>query len=153
MTELSRRSMSQALQTVELTPAAAAFIREGRPMPQAQKIVGASDSANAALADGTPRDVGGSEVSASVSVNDTVPAAAGNEGSVESFRRRVSRPRLSPEAITSATSVSVTVRLPADIPTKLLRIATDRKIARQRPWTQQEIVAEALWQWLKKNGY
>ena len=60
---------------------------------------------------------------------------------------------MEPEPMTSTVSASMTVRLPADIPPKLLRAATDRKIAKQRPFTQQEIVAEALAQWLRKNGY
>lgn len=50
-------------------------------------------------------------------------------------------------------TVSITVRLPADIPARLLRVSTERKLNRIRPWTQQEIMAEALAQWLSKNGY
>ena len=51
------------------------------------------------------------------------------------------------------TQMTLSVRLPSEIPLKILRAATDRKIARVRPWTQQEIVAEALTLWLRKNGY
>lgn len=49
--------------------------------------------------------------------------------------------------------VSMTFRLPADIPSGLLRASTDRKIKKLRPCTQQEIVAEALFQWLARSGY
>ena len=49
--------------------------------------------------------------------------------------------------------VSVTVRVPRFVPPGLLLAAVDRKLKRQRPWTQQEIVAEALANWLRKHGY
>jgi hypothetical protein len=49
--------------------------------------------------------------------------------------------------------VSLTVRVPRGVPTGLLLASMDRKLKRQRPWTQQEIVAEALTQWLKQHGY
>jgi len=34
-----------------------------------------------------------------------------------------------------------------------MQAAFDRKMKRQRPFTQQEIVSEALSLWLKKHGY
>jgi hypothetical protein len=58
-----------------------------------------------------------------------------------------------PEPMSATGTVSITVRLPADIPARLLRVSTERKLNRIRPWTQQEIMAEALAQWLSKNGY
>jgi len=49
--------------------------------------------------------------------------------------------------------VSITVRVPRGVPPGLLLAAVDRKLNRQRPWTQQEIVAEALTDWLRQHGY
>ena len=49
--------------------------------------------------------------------------------------------------------VSLTVRVPRVVPPGLLLASMDRKLKRQRPWTQQEIVAEALTHWLKSHGY
>jgi hypothetical protein len=34
-----------------------------------------------------------------------------------------------------------------------MRAPFDRKLKREKPWTQQDIAAEALTLWLKKNGY
>jgi hypothetical protein len=49
--------------------------------------------------------------------------------------------------------VSMSVRVPAEIPDGLVRASADRKIKKQKPWTQQEIIAEALAEWLKRSGY
>jgi len=49
--------------------------------------------------------------------------------------------------------VAVTVRVPHDVPHRLLLASVDRRLKRQRPCTQQEIVAEALEQWLRTHGY
>ena len=48
--------------------------------------------------------------------------------------------------------VSVTVRLPAELPPALLRVAMERKLRGERPFTQQDIVAEALREWLERNA-
>ena len=49
--------------------------------------------------------------------------------------------------------VSMTFRLPASLAAQLVGVATERKLQRQRPFTQQDIVAEALRQWFLRNGY
>lgn len=49
--------------------------------------------------------------------------------------------------------VSMTFRLPAELPAALIRAASDRKLKNERPCSQQEIVAEALTQWCRKHGY
>ncbi len=49
--------------------------------------------------------------------------------------------------------VSLTARVPAEIPLRLLRVSTERKISKVRPCTQQEIVAEALMEWLDGHNY
>jgi hypothetical protein len=66
---------------------------------------------------------------------------------------------LRPTAVTATAmnpvpgSVSMTFRLPADLAARLIRAATERKLNRQRPFTQQEIVTEALSGWLSKQGH
>ena len=57
------------------------------------------------------------------------------------------------QADAEAGLTSMTVRVPRVVPPGLLLASVDRKLKRQRPWTQQEIVAEALTHWLKQQGY
>ena len=144
-----RRSMTEALRTVELPPEAVALIREGTPAPQAR---------SSALALATPvsaaKETARSDL---VELNDPLP-----EKSEPMEKPRAERPSSKPskpvreketEPEPLNTQMTLSVRLPSEIPLKILRAATDRKIARVRPWTQQEIVAEALALWLRKNGY
>jgi hypothetical protein len=49
--------------------------------------------------------------------------------------------------------VSMTFRLPAPLAGQLVGVATERKLQRERPFTQQDIVCEALHQWFMRNGY
>lgn len=49
--------------------------------------------------------------------------------------------------------VSMTFRIPADLPAPLLRAAVEQKVRRAKPATQQEIVADALRHWLKARGF
>ena len=49
--------------------------------------------------------------------------------------------------------VSMNFRVPAAIPAALLKASSERKMKKTRPFTQQDIVAEALTGWLQKNGY
>jgi len=49
--------------------------------------------------------------------------------------------------------VSMTFRLPASLAGRLVGVATERKLQRERPFTQQDIVSEALRQWFARNGY
>ena len=48
--------------------------------------------------------------------------------------------------------VSMTFRLPASLAAHLARVSAERKLGRQRPYHQQDIVAEALTQWLEQHG-
>jgi hypothetical protein len=45
----------------------------------------------------------------------------------------------------------MTFRLPAALSGRLGRVSAERKLRRQRPFSQQDIVAEALDEWLKRN--
>jgi hypothetical protein len=49
--------------------------------------------------------------------------------------------------------VSLNVQIEPAISTALLRASMTRKIERITPYTQRDIVAEALAFWLKNNGY
>ena len=64
------------------------------------------------------------------------------------------RPSLSREIseVFSDSTVSMTFRLPADLPEQLIRISAERKVHRQAPSSQQDIVAEALREWLATHG-
>jgi len=44
-----------------------------------------------------------------------------------------------------------TFRLPQRLIEDLARAAIERKIKRRRPWSQQDIVAEAIKEWLRKH--
>jgi hypothetical protein len=48
--------------------------------------------------------------------------------------------------------VSQTYRLPADLVKELTRVAVFRKLDRSAPWSQQDIVAEAIRDWLEKHA-
>ncbi len=59
----------------------------------------------------------------------------------------------SPPMPPAGAPLAITVRLPAELPAALLRVAFERKLRRQCPFTQQEIVAEALRDWLHRHGW
>ena len=150
MKEEARRTMSEALRTVELPAAAIALIKEGAVKVKATMSAPPSPlhetSSPERGQDGDLDDHG-----AARSETD-FPHAPDGPGGTRVTKAKSGRD-LEPEPTASAGCVSLTVRVPADLPTKLLRAATDRKIAKQRPSTQQGMVSEALAQWLKKNGY
>lgn len=49
-------------------------------------------------------------------------------------------------------SVGLTTRIPADISMALMAASMQRQLQNRTPYTRQDIVAEALADWLKKNG-
>ena len=49
-------------------------------------------------------------------------------------------------------TVSMTFRLPADLPCRLIQISAERKVRREVPCSQQDIVAEALREWLTTHA-
>lgn len=138
MNQPVRRSMSAALQTVELPPEAVALIKEGGARPIS------TPPATAQLA---PLKEPESQSSPVIELEESAatdrPRAA-----------RVKAPREKLEAMPAPpTIVSMTVRLPVELPNALLRIAVERKLQRQKPCTQQEMVAVAIREWLRRNGY
>ena len=48
--------------------------------------------------------------------------------------------------------VSMTFRLPAELPSVLLRVAMERKLRGESPCTQQDIVAQAVREWLERHA-
>ena len=61
---------------------------------------------------------------------------------------------IAPEPVPALLKVSnLSVRIDSRIADALLRAMTERRIQRVAPSTQQDIVAEAMVAWLKKNGY
>jgi hypothetical protein len=49
-------------------------------------------------------------------------------------------------------AITVTFRLPPSLLKMLQRTSLERKLARQKPYSQQEIVTEAIREWLGKHG-
>ncbi len=45
-----------------------------------------------------------------------------------------------------------TFRIPSTVAERLLRVSMERKLKKQRPYTQQDIVSEALEDWLEKEA-
>jgi hypothetical protein len=121
--------MTAALQN-NLPPAALTLIKEGTPKPQ---TINPSPTVTAA----TVKPQEDTAVSKPVS---------------EPQRPVATRTEKEREGETIAI-VSATFRLPANIPPVLLKASSERKIKKIQPYTQQDIVAEALTVWLKKNGY
>ena len=65
-----------------------------------------------------------------------------------------SRVAIAPQPSPGSLKVSnLSVRIDSRIAAALLRAMTDRRIEGIAPSTQQDIVAEAMVAWLKKNGY
>ena len=147
--EGTRRSMSQALRTVELPLEARALIEAGTPRPQTEHRV-FSERAHAASGSETKEQT--AELTEAV-----VPPVEVLELSQETEGLKPARAKPAKEKhrenMAMGGFVSASFRLPLEIPNALLRAAVDRKVKRQSPFTQQDIVAEALWQWLRKNGY
>jgi hypothetical protein len=148
-----RRSMSEALRTVDLPAEAIVFIKEGGAKPRGGSglLERAARSVPSAPAEPSPapamRD---RPASVSLDANGLDLGRAQEGGDSPAAMARPSRESGPAPAVGIA---AMTVRVPAEIPGRLLRASTDRKLSRRRPCTQQEIVAEALTQWLGHNGY
>lgn len=120
------RSLTEALETARLPEAALAFVNAGAPVARVQ-LVGF-----------TPDRKPESSVAAGLLAH--VPKASMEAPSAED------KPLVLPPG-----PVSMTFRVPADLPEALLRASMARKLRRLRPWTQQDIVTEAVREWLERN--
>lgn len=78
-----------------------------------------------------------------------VPAVAREETPTP---RKSPAPRKNPAPAAPPVLVSQTYRLPADLVKDLTIAAVARKLERSAPWSQQDIVAEALREWLQKHA-
>lgn len=67
--------------------------------------------------------------------------------------RETGRPAAEPEDPAPRGLVSLSVRVQASLADCLLKVAFERRLQRQRPHSQQDIVTQAVRQWLKRNGY
>jgi len=142
--------MSAALQTSSLPPEAIALIKEGSPKPKVENtVIAAAPKAEPEktidLALAREKRAEGAEALS------TAKEPEGQEGPKASKPKAVREKE--PEPVPGQSYVTMTFRLPPEIPQGLLRASADRKIKKVRPFTQQEIVSEALSQWLRKNGY
>ncbi|MHC1767495.1 MAG: hypothetical protein AB9869_24980 [Verrucomicrobiia bacterium] len=124
---MNRRTLSAALQTSNLSEAALDFVKAGTATSSVDPL---------ATAVVPPKPA---------AVEEPRPAA-------DTVKRRL-RINDDGEGEAEAGLVSLTVRVPRIVPPGLLLASVDRKLKRRRPWTQQEIVAEALTHWLQEHGY
>ena len=123
----NRRSMAQALQTGELSEDARAFVA-GKAPPGSEELAVAS-----------PKPL-------PQSPRPSLPTPAPRQNGVPKPTPMDSSPSV-------AGIVSITIRLPASLPSRLLRASVERKLRREQPFSQQDIVAEALHAWLDLHGY
>jgi hypothetical protein len=117
--------MAEAMQPATLPPEAIALIKQGTPKPQTETPLVSSVK---------PREV-----------STPAPVATATE--------TPAKPRAKKEQpATASPLVSIYVRLPSDLSQSLLKASLERKMNKTRPFTQQDIIAEALQTWLQKNG-
>lgn len=123
--------MSQAVTPPMLTPEAVAIIKAGTPKPQ---------TPNAVL---TPVVPAASLQPPAVTLNPVVESAQ-EPVKTEAPRKGDIQP---------SQLASLYARVPVEIQMALLKASSDRKLKHVTPFTQQDIVTEALSLWLKKNKY
>ena len=129
-----KRTMNEALQTARLPEDALAFISAGTPQPVSSKL-----AASTAI----PQNDAG-----------TVQTALAVPGQPEAPTTPRKPCQAWPEgSLAPSGPVSMTFRLSPEIPAGLIRASADRKLRREKPFSQQEMVAEALRAWLGKRGY
>lgn len=142
MTQQLRRPMGAALRTSDLSPDALAFIQAGTPQP---KFV-------------EPVKVIASPVKPETPEMEPPQPGPPNDNQPETIERsRTPKPRgqreKTAEPVHPVSRITLSIRVPYEIPEGLLRASTDRKLKHLKPSTQQEIAAEAISRWLRENGY
>lgn len=123
-----KRTLTEALWSPELGAAADAFVR-GVPQLADGEVVG--EIPDHADVPETSRPKGGDEV--------TIMADSSTD-------------ELAGSSMLAPGKVSLSVRIPAELAHRLARTAATRKLNRNPPFSQQEIVVLALSQWLAKSG-
>ena len=127
----TRRPMSEALRTAKLTEDALNFLTGTAPQPPPAPVSVAVEQPAAPPTDSLPAP--------------NPPAPLPHPTTMLSK----SPPHLS---VVVPAIVSMTFRLPASLAAHLARVSAERKLRRERPYHQQDIVAEALTQWLQQHG-
>lgn len=130
---VKRRSLDDAL-----TPEEQAFLNKGAPTPAKPKQ---RASAKKPKPKPTPKE------------EETVMARPAVK---EEFALRHSAPAPQPQipgGFSMPGVVSLNTRIDPEISAALLTASMQRKIQRLQPFTQQDIVAEALRDWLRKSGF
>ena len=128
----ARRPMSEALRTAKLTEDALNFLAGPAGQPPAAPVPAVVQQQASASVD------------ALVAPNPPAPLPH------PTIMLTKSPPHL---AVVVPAIVSMTFRLPASLTARLARVAAERKLQRERPFSQQDIVAVALDDWLQQNGY
>lgn len=123
-----KRTMSQALHAVNLGVEAAAFVAAG-----AAQTTAVAEPVSGPLPDSCASSL-------PMAVADVAPVL------------RETGFTHSPLPAERRAPVSMTFRLPAELPSALLRVAMERKLRGEQPGTQQDIVAQALREWLERNA-
>ena len=124
-----KRTMSEALQAGNLSTEAVAFVAAG--------------AAGTAVAAAPPPVAATPETRVRI-LPVAVPAVVPESGQSAFVHSLLPADRRAP--------VSMTFRLPAELPSVLLRVAMERKLRGERPCTQQDIVAQAVREWLERNA-
>jgi hypothetical protein len=124
---MKRKSLIEAV-----SPEVRDFIEAGTPKPQFVQAQpeGAGEQSAALVPE--PAET----VVAAVEKKETAPAPVVHQTAAE-----IPLPVLVPQ----------TFRLPQRLVEDLARAAIERKIKRRKPWSQQDIVAEAIKEWLRKH--
>lgn len=123
----TRRTLTAALWSPELDAAAAAFVRGAPCVADTSAVVEAPDGADA---------VEDSQQSPANQVTNT-----GSGGTVQWTGPAAAHPG----------KVSLSVRIPAELAHRLAAAAAARRLSRTTPSSQQEIVVQAVGEWLKRN--
>src|SRR5688572_16324680 len=109
----TRRSMSEALRMADLSPEALALIKEGTPSPKTQPL------ALKLSQDHQPNQSGG--------IAREMAATQSAAESSRIFKQKADREKEPSSDIVRAGSVSLSVRVPSEIPNALVRAAAERK--------------------------
>lgn len=127
----TRRGMKEALQSGALTEEARCFV-SGKAAPARERQVGVMLEDAATI---TPPDMRGTRT--------PEPPQAG-ECSAWNLPTDLS--------VVLPAIVSLSFRLPAGLAGRLARVSAERKLRRERPFTQQAIVVDALTRWLDRHA-
>ena len=125
-----KRTMNQALRAVDLGAEAAAFVAAGAPGVTTRTASSPASAPDAVVSQGEP-------------------ARPSEDPPPPSLKPPFHH---SPPPAQRRAPVSMTFRLPSELPAALLRVAMERKLRGEQPCTQQDIVAEAVRDWLERHG-